>query len=85
MTYQTETIDTFLDREPIHNPRAPKGFVVIHPLHDAHEAKCNADHLGPIKLTPACRVALVAVRCYLVAIMLMGGYRVVTLLGALRH
>jgi hypothetical protein len=85
MTYQTETLDTFLDLESIHNHRAPKGFTVIHPLNDAPEAKCNADHLGPIKLTPGCRVALIAVRFYLVAIMLMGAYRVVTLMGAVKR
>lgn len=80
MTTQTETFDTFMDLEPIHT-----GFTVIHPLHDAPEAKCNADDLGPLKLTPGCRIALVAVRFYLVAIMLMGTYRVVTLVGAIKH
>jgi len=54
-------------------------------LHDAPEAKCNADDLGPLKLTPGCRLALIAVRFYLVAIMLMGAYRVATLLGAIKH
>jgi hypothetical protein len=85
MTYQTETLDTFLDLEPIRAPRASKGFTVIHPLNDAPEVKCNADHLGPIKLTPGCRIALIAVRFYLVAIMLMGGYRVVTLMSAIKR
>jgi hypothetical protein len=80
MTYQTETLDTFLDLEPVHDLRAGKGYVVIHPLNDVPELKRGLDQLGPIKLTPACRVALVAVRCYLVAIMLMGGYRLLTLI-----
>jgi hypothetical protein len=80
MTTQTETFDTFMDLEP-----TTMSFTVIHPLHDAPEAKCNADDLGPLKLTPGCRLALIAVRFYLVAIMLMGAYRVATLLGAIKH
>jgi len=80
MTTKTETFDTFMDLET-----TCPAYRVIHPLHDAPEAKCNADHLGPMQLTPGCRIALIAVRCYLVAIMLMGGYRVVTLLGNLKH
>jgi hypothetical protein len=58
---------------------------VVHPLHDAPEVKRSAEGLGPIQLSPACRNALIAVRCYLAAILLMGGYRVVTLLAALRR
>jgi hypothetical protein len=80
MTQQTETFDTFMDLEPTH-----QGYRVVHPLYDAPEAKRSADHLGPLKLSRGCRAALVAVRFYLMAIMLMGGYRVVTLVRALRH
>jgi hypothetical protein len=80
MTTKTETFDTFMDLET-----TCPAYRVIHPLHDAPEAKCNADHLGPLKLTRGCRAALVAVRFYLVAIMLMGAYRVVTLVGAVKH
>jgi hypothetical protein len=85
MTYHTETLDHLLDLEPLHAPRASQGYTVIHPLHDAPEAKCSADRLGPMKLTPGCRLALVAVRFYLVAIMVMGAYRVVTLMGTIKH
>jgi hypothetical protein len=80
MTFQTETANDFLDLEPILAPRGGRGYVVIHPLHDAPEAKCSADHLGPLKLTRGCRWALVSVRCYLVAIMAMGAWRVVELI-----
>ena len=85
MTSQTETLDTFLDLEPIHHPRQQRGFVVVHPLYDAPEAKCDAEHLGPMKLSRTSRIALGAVRFYLVAIMLMGAYRVVMLASALKH
>jgi hypothetical protein len=85
MIPQTETLNSVMDLDSALNLRAGKGFVVIHPLHDAPETKCNADDLGPLKLTPGCRLALIAVRAYLVAIMLMGGYRMVTLVSAIRH
>ena len=85
MTSQTETFDTFMDLEVVPQPSAERGFVVIHPLHDAPEAKRSADHLGPLQLSPGCRIALIAVRFYLVAILLMGAFRIVTLLGAARH
>ena len=75
MTFQTETLDTFLDLEPLHEPRADQGFRVVHPLYDAPETKRSADGLGPIQLTPACRIALIAVRGYLAAILLMGAWR----------
>jgi hypothetical protein len=84
MTSQTEALDTFMDYATP-TSRGRGGFVVVHPLHDAPEAKCKADHLGPMRLSPGCRIALVAVRFYLVAIMLMGAYRVVTLMGAVKH
>jgi hypothetical protein len=66
--------------EPILARPEPKGFMVVHPLHDEPEAKCSADRLGRIQLTRGCRLALIAVRCYLGAIMLMGVYRVVELI-----
>jgi hypothetical protein len=85
MIPQTETLKTLMDLDPALHLRPGRGFVVIHPLHDQPETKCSADHLGPLKLTPGCRTALIAVRFYLVAIMLMGGYRVVALVHALRR
>lgn len=85
MTSQTETLETFMGLEPTHDRRAGKGYVVIHPLYDAPEAKCGAEHLGPIKLSLGSRIALTAVRGYLVAIMLMGAYRVVEMAVAIKH
>ena len=85
MIPQTEALNSVMDLDPALGLRAGRGFVVIHPLNDAPEVKRSADQLGPLKLTPGCRIALIAVRAYLVAIMLMGGYRVVTLVSAIRH
>jgi hypothetical protein len=80
MTTRTETFETFMERQPV-----PSTYQVIHPLYDAPELKRSADGLGPIRLSRGCRAALVAVRFYLLAIMLMGGYRVVTLVHTLKH
>jgi hypothetical protein len=84
MTAQTETLDTFMDVDAIALPEGGTAYRVIHPLYDAPEAKCNADHLGPLKLSRGCRIALGAVRFYIVAIMLMGGYRILELVGAVK-
>jgi hypothetical protein len=80
MTFHTETANDLLEVEPRLAPRPAKSFVVIHPLHDAPEAKCDAGHLGPLKLSRGCRIALGAVRFYIIAILLLGGYRVVELI-----
>ena len=79
MTFQIETANDFLNIDPILTPGASKGFVVIHPLHDAPEAKCNLDQAGELKLSRGCRWALVSLRFYLIGTMLMGAWRVVEL------
>jgi hypothetical protein len=84
MTAHTETLDTFMDAEATTLPEGGKAYRVIHPLYDAPEAKCNADDLGPLKLSRGCRIALGAVRFYIVAIMLMGGWRILELVGAVK-
>ncbi len=80
MTYQTETANDFLNIDPILAPAPEKGFVVIHPLHDVPEVKCNLDQAGELQLSRGARLALVALRVYLVGIMIMGVYRGVELL-----
>lgn len=60
---------------------SPECFRVIHPLHDALEAKCESEGLGPIEMTRAVRTSLVVLRGYLLA---MGGmllYHVLDLAG----
>ena len=80
MTFQTDTAEHFLDIDPILAPGPEKGFVVIHPLHDVPEAKCNLDQAGELRLSRGARLALVALRVYLVGVMLMGACRVVELI-----
>jgi hypothetical protein len=80
MTTQTETFETFMDQQPVQPT-----YRVIHPLYDTPEVKRSVDGLGPIQLSRGGRAALVALRFYLLAVMLMGGYRVVTLAHHLKH
>ena len=52
---------------------------VIHPLDDIQEQKCTSEGLGLMHLTPTVRIALTALRVYLIAMTLIILYRVATL------
>lgn len=58
-------------------------FRVIHPLDDVAEQKCSTEGLGKIRLTPAVRVSLAALRGYLILMALMLAYHVLDLSGVL--
>jgi hypothetical protein len=60
-----------------------EGFRVIHPLDDVAEQKCSTEGLGKIRMTPAVRVSLAALRGYLILMTLMLGYHVLDLSGLL--
>ncbi|HEV3325162.1 MAG TPA: hypothetical protein VG052_06135 [Puia sp.] len=55
--------------------------LVIHPLWDEPEEKVDADKAGPLKMTPAVRVSLIALRVYLIIIILLAIYRMLQLAG----
>jgi hypothetical protein len=55
-------------------------FLVI-PLDDVQEQKVETEHLGPMRMTPAVRISLLALRGYLVLIMLLVLYHVLDLAG----
>ena len=78
MNLRDEAADDFLELESA--PRPTGGYVVVHPLHDAPEVKVDLDRLGPMQLSRGARIALVSLRCYLVAIMLMGAWRAIELI-----
>jgi len=63
----------------------PQYFRVVHPLDDAPEPKCSAEHLGHIAMTPAVRISLTVLRGYLIAMTLMLGYHVLDLAGVLHR
>ena len=62
-----------------------KYFVVIHPLDDRPEQKVQSSHLPPIKMTTSVRLSLLALRSYLILMMLLLLYHVLDLAHVFRH
>lgn len=54
-------------------------YRVVHPLDDVAEQKVDSTHLGRMRLTPAVRYSLLALRAYMVLMMAMVFYYVVHL------
>jgi hypothetical protein len=61
---------------------AKEHFVVVHPLDDAPEKKIDTLALGPMPMTVSVKVSLLALRGYLVLMMLLVLYHVMDLAGA---
>jgi hypothetical protein len=57
------------------------GFYVIHPLDDEPEEKFSTEGLGRMSLSPAVRISLTALRFYLVLMMILVLYKVLTIAG----
>jgi hypothetical protein len=57
------------------------GILVVHPLDDAPEQKVDTTHLGPMPMTASVRISLMALRGYLVLMMLLVLYHVLDLAG----
>jgi len=57
-------------------------FVVVHPLDDRVEQKVDTSTLGPMPMTASVRLSLMALRGYLVLMMLLVLYHVMDLGGA---
>ena len=60
-----------------------RNFLVVHPLDDVEEQKVETKHLGPMRMTPAVRLSLLALRAYLVLMMVLVLYHVLDLAGVL--
>jgi len=58
-------------------------FVVVHPLDDRPEQKVEISALGPMPMTTSVRLSLMALRGYLILMMLLVLYHVMDLAGAL--
>ncbi len=56
-------------------------FRVVHPLDDAPESKLDTAHLEPMRMTRSVRYSLVALRGYLVLMVVLVLYHVLTLAG----
>ena len=65
--------------------RQQEEFVVIHPLDDIREQKVDLSQLGPMPLTRTVKLSLMALRGYLVLMMLLVAYHVLGLAGILVH
>jgi hypothetical protein len=63
----------------------PQYFCVIHPLDDVPEQKCSTEGLGHIAMTPAVRISLTVLRCYLIVMSAMLLYHVLDLAGISHH
>jgi hypothetical protein len=61
------------------NPIDSNRFVVIHPLDDVPEEKVNVENLGPMPMTRSVRLSLMSLRAYLVLMILIVFYHVLTL------
>jgi hypothetical protein len=59
--------------------------LVIHPLNDLPEQKLESDHLPPLKMTLSARISLLALRSYLILMMLLLLYHVINLAGLMHH
>ena len=57
-------------------------FVVVHPLDDVPEQKVDTSSLGPMPMTLSVKLSLMALRGYLVLMMLLVLYHVIDLAGA---
>ena len=62
-------------------PIQEREFIVIHPLDDAPEAKLDPDALGPMRMTRSVKLALLALRLYLILMIALACYRVLSMAG----
>jgi hypothetical protein len=60
-------------------------FVVVHPLDDVPERKVDTSALGPMPMTLSVKLSLMALRGYLVLMMLLVLYHVMQMAGAFGH
>jgi hypothetical protein len=60
-------------------------FYVVHPLDDVRERKIDMAGLGPMRMTRTVRVSLLALRGYLMLMLLLVVYHVLELAGLLGH
>ena len=60
-------------------------FAVIHPLDDVPEEKVDTSALGPMPMTASVKYSLLALRGYLVVMILLVFYHALDLAGVVRH
>lgn len=60
-----------------------ESFEVIHPMLDLPEEKCNAEALGPMKMSRSVKISLFVLRGYLISMAVVLLLHVLALTGAL--
>ena len=67
----------------LENTIGERDLLVVHPLDDMPEQKVETTHLGPMRLTATVRISLLALRGYLILMILLLLYHVLRLAGLL--
>ncbi len=65
----------------VRNPNEELMFYVVHPLYDEPEEKINLDSLGPMPRTKSVKYSLLALRVYLVFMLVLAFYRALDMAG----
>jgi len=60
-------------------------YIVVHPLDDIPEEKVDTETLGPIAMTTSVKLSLLALRSYLVIMVVLVLYHVLDLAGLFGH
>jgi hypothetical protein len=60
-------------------------YIVVHPLDDIPEEKVDTKTLGPMPMTISVKISLLALRSYLVIMVLLVLYHVLDLAGLFAH
>lgn len=75
MSFMPVTMDVNLNEVP------KNAFVVVHPLDDAPEEKVDTSQLGPMPMTRSVKLSLMALRGYLLLMVVLVFYHVMDLAG----
>jgi hypothetical protein len=75
MHFMPVTMDINIDQIPENH------YVVVHPLDDRHEEKIDTSILGPMPMTTSVKLSLMALRGYLILMMVLVGYHCLDLAG----
>ena len=79
MHFMPVTMDIDLNELPENH------YVVVHPLDDLPEEKVDTETLGPMPMTISVKLSLLALRSYLVIVVLLVLYHVLDLAGLFGH
>jgi hypothetical protein len=75
MSFMTATMDVDISQIPENH------YIVVHPLDDEPEEKIDTSMLGPMPMTTSVKLSLMALRGYLILMVLLVGYHCLDLAG----